>query len=366
MSGTGNERTFTMPAKYVTITVVFAEIPAASGVYTKTGTTTINGAQYDFVTFGLWPQTIKAAAVEIDEKFTKKAGSFTYCRGSDGQWYVNIKENACSKNFFKYSDGTIAAESSANSYKWFKVEPIKWRVLTADYNGTGRKLLFAENVLEWCYYYDDCGNRTIDGNTVYPNSYEHSKIRAFLNGLSYQKGSYMQAACDDFLGKGFLQTAFSDAELAKIADTSVDNSARSTLPDNYDSLVGLNEKKQYWNNGTNRYASDTPTTDKVFLLSVQEITKTEYGFDFNYNDDFWCDNNDMSSNKIRKMTDYAKASGADGAAYSIGDGCGGECWLRSPYFTECAVRGLRNKLWYTAVNVNAGRGGFVPALCVED
>ena len=128
VSGTGNSRTFAMPAKSVTVTATFAALPpAASGAYTPAGTTTINGTQYDLVTFGLWPQTVKADGVTVNDSKTKTAGEFTYCKGSDGEWYAKLSD------------------------KYYKVEPIKWRVLTTGiatgYNGTGKKLLLAESVL---------------------------------------------------------------------------------------------------------------------------------------------------------------------------------------------------------------------------
>ena len=294
---------FTMPAKNVTVTATFVVLSPA---YTKIDTVTINGTRYDIVTFGSWPQTIKASNVEVSEQSeSKTVGAFTYYKGSDGQWYAKVKENAYESGY-KYSDGRTVAQSSANSYKWFKVEPIKWRVLTASYNGTGRKLLLAENILTNCAYYDKILDgiiiiRTIGGNTVYPHNYEHSKIRAFLNGRSYQKkesASAAQVTCDDYLSKGFLQTAFTADELATIADTSVDNSARSTNPDASATL---------WNNGENQYASDTPTTDKVFLLSEQEATKSDYGFDVC--DAYKGDGTHNESARIRITTDYAKASG---------------------------------------------------------
>ena len=52
--------------------------------------------------------------------------------------------------------------------------------------------------------------------------------------------------------------------------TNVDNSARSTNPD---------ANATQWNGGANQYASDMPTSDKIFLLSEREATKSEYGFE---------------------------------------------------------------------------------------
>lgn len=350
---------FTMPAKNVTVTATFVVLSPA---YTKIDTVTINGKQYDIVTFGSWPQTIKAANVEVSEQSeSKTVGAFTYYKGSDGQWYAKVKENAY-ENGYKYSDGSAVAQSSADSYKWFKEEPIKWRVLTTDFNGTGRKLLLAENILTNCAYYDCFKvNRSIDGKTVYNNNCEHSKVRSFLNGRSYQKkesASATQAACDDFLGKGFLQAAFTVEELATIADTSVDNSARSTLPDNYDSL-DENKKQNEWGNGNNQYACDTATTDKLFILSEREATKSEYGFDV-YNA---CkgDGTHNESARIRVATDYAKAKGA----YQK-EGMGGLWWLRSPSLADLYVYRVDHKGNAYSDELVTIDSGVVPALCVSN
>lgn len=326
---------FKMPAKNVTVTATFAEI---------------------FMMFGSWPQTIMAASVTVDETETKVVGVFTYCKGSDGAWYVKIKENGFNQGSsvpYKYSDGTSVSRSSVNSYKCFKVEPIKWRILTTDYNGTGKKLLLAENILVNCEYYDyNNVNRTVDGNTVYPNNYEHSKVRAFLNGRCYQKkasSNAVQSACDDYLEKGFLQTAFTTEELSKIADTRVDNSPRSANPD---------RDATAFNGGENQYAIDTVTIDKVFLLSEREVTKSAYGFDVHRA--FGAGNK-----RIRQTTDYTKASGARQILHD-GEGCW--WWLRSPYCTDdFDVYGVdESGRAFCGTGCQQVFVGVVPALCVEN
>ncbi len=325
VSGTGNSRTFAMPAQDVTVSATFA------------------------VTFGLWPQTIKADSVTVNESETETHGAFTYCKGSDGEWYAKIKENAYiySDGEYKYSDGTTVAQSSANSYKWFKVEPIKWLVLTTDYNGTGKKLLLSEKILANCAYYDYFNvNRTVSEATVYPNNYEHSKVRAFLNGISYQKkadGSAEQAACDDFLNKGFLQSAFTAEELAKIVETTVDNSAGSTI----DSGYNLKSADFY---------ACANTSDKVFLLSEREVTTSAYGFAA-------YDAQGEGNKRIRFPTDYAKASGA---YQNATEDMGGWWWLRSPAYGGLVhyvnSYGRANNTFYAAQD----DGCVVPALCVSN
>lgn len=316
----------------------------ASGAYAKIGSTTINGIEYDIVTFGLWPQTIKAAEITIYEDKTKTVGAFTYCKGSDGEWYVKAKESAYG-NDYKYSDGTTVAQSSADSDKWFKVEPIKWRVLTNNYNG--KKLLLAEDILTAKTYYKDMDSRIINGSTIYANNYEHSDIRAWLNG-------------------DFLSTTFSADQKKAISEMTIDNSVNSTLPDNYNSLT--DSEKEYWNNdnGTNDYVC-VNTSEKIFLLSNQEITKSSFGFSS-------FDNKDNARRRI--PTDYAKASGAYQDTPTKN---GGRWWLRSPrdgttnygLHDNCAHRARYinsegRALYGDDANINNLDVGIVPALCVNN
>lgn len=316
-----------------------------------TGTNGTAGTNWTYVTFGHWPQTIKAANVTVDESVTEEHGMFTYCKGSDGEWYVKAKENA----FFggvKYSDGTDGKENSKNSYRWFKVEPIKWRILTSDYNGTKKKLLLAEKILVGGQYYDFSGvPRTIDSVDVFQNNYEHSKIRAYLNGLSYQikpKDDAVQTTDETFGGKGFLQSAFTDAEQAAIFKTTVDNSARSTNPDSDANL---------WNSGNNRYVCGN-TQDKVFLLSEQEVTKDNYGFAL-------YDQEGVETSRIRTISDYALATGV-----FYENQPGGWWWLRSPQdfaalFSHAVGCSGHANFYKVGGRVDMDNAGIVPALCVE-
>ena len=318
------------------------------------GTDGTLGTAGRYVLFGDWPQTIKASDVVINEYVISYMGMFTYYKGSDGAWYAKCAENAYGTNY-TYSDSTTVARSSANSYKYFKVEPIKWRILTDSYSG--KKLLLAENILTANKYYDYNGDRSIGDATVYPNNYKESRIRAWLNGLSYTvKASIddQQTENSEFQGRGFLQTAFTDAIRTKIAtDTTIDNSARSTNTD---------AKANQWNSGNNDYACEN-TTDKVFLLSEQEVTTSDYGFAaYNvYKDD---SNGTMESTRIRMTTDYAKAN------YAIQNptaGYGGWWWLRSPdwYDSDYACGVLGDGYVLSADFVHLTSGGVCPALCLK-
>ena len=211
---------FTLPEGGVTATATFNAVQPSSP-YTET--------ESGIVTFGSWPQTLKAEDVAVDENETLAAADFTYYAGSDGHWYAKLSD------------------------KYYKVEPIEWKVLTTNYNETGKKLLHAKNIIDVRVFYSGDNGRIINGNTIKKSDYEHSAIRAFLNGLSYQKISGgAQEACDDYLNKGFLQAAFTPSEFNSIAETTVDNSLAST--------------------GNEGYACND-TSDKIFLLSLSEYGK---------------------------------------------------------------------------------------------
>lgn len=198
-----------------------------------------------YVSFGAFPQTIKSADVEIDESSSTVRFGQTYYKGSDNAWYVKIYASPF-RNNITFSDGSNV-EKGMKYY--FKVEPIKWRVLE---NG----LLLAENILvmniQYYQYYEI--NRKIDGKTVYPNNYKESRVRAYLNGLSYTEKAEQQLENSNFVDKGFLQIAFTEKQREKIGITKVDNSQN----------IG-------------RFSSKN-TEDNVFILAEKEAGKKEYGF----------------------------------------------------------------------------------------
>ena len=284
-------------------------------------TGTMGGGRY--VKFGDWPQKVMASGVTLDGSRSQTMGMFTCYLGSDGNWYVEAEENAYgSGTAYQYSNGERAGQGGTTT-KWFKVEPIVWRVLTENYNG--KALLLAEKVLTGGIVWDDD-----------KNNYMESNIRRWLNGNS---GT---AAQSDYVnGTGFLQTAFTVNAQNLIAATTVDNSEGSTF--------GTGETQQ-----ANQSVCSN-TTDKIFLLSQQEATTSGYGF---------AAYGESDSTRIRVTTDYAKATGAN--QDSTAD-YGGWWWLRSPiYGSESYARVINNR---GRANLNRDvdytDGGVVPALCVQ-
>ena len=162
-----------------------------------------------------------------------------------------------------YGTGISNSKQDDNGYTvekvyWFKFEPITWRILKQE---DGKAFVVANIILD-SREFDAFGS----------NNYATSEIRQWLNDV-------------------FLKTAFVDLE-EYIIVTKVDNSADSTgVPDN------------------GNVCEDTE--DKVFLLSYEEVSNEDFGFDF-------------GTRKLQS-TDYAKVQGVN--KISSGNGY----WLlRSP------------------------------------
>ena len=119
------------------------------------------------------------------------------------------------------------------------MEPIKWRVLEVDEEEI---LLVSDKILD-VMQYDTTGKSA---------SWEKSMMRSWLNGYNADE-NYSGM---DYSEENFLDMAFTLEEQGYIADSDV-----------------VNE-----NNPVYKTMAGKDTTDKVFLLSVEEITNPKYGF----------------------------------------------------------------------------------------
>lgn len=302
----------------------------SSPIDAATGLAATKSSKYIY--FGVFPKTVAAENITVDLTVSITMGSNTYYKGkNDENYYVNVKENAYGTGTaYRYSDNTQVSKDSADSYRWFKVEPIKWKVITASYSG--KCLLLAEDILTaGVPYYVSTYSRIIAGKTVYTNNYKYSTIRAYLNGKYESNDEQSKTAYEK---KGFLQTAFTAEAQNLIAVTTVDNSAASTTGS------GNNMEE------ATKYACED-TKDKIFLLSLKEVASYDEGRDA----------------RIRKPTDYAMANYAKQSSTS---GYGGYWWLRSPYYDDSSNA---HDVYCNGDVANAYAEntyfGVVPALCLD-
>ncbi|MBP5603429.1 MAG: InlB B-repeat-containing protein [Treponema sp.] len=271
----------------------------------------VSGYKGETIEFGSWPQSeVNVTGIDLTETGKTYDGHKEYSDGNNN-YYVKVED------------------------KYYKVEPITWRIIA--YYSDGRKLLLADKIYSRIPYYGRRSNRDLNGTTIYPNNYKYSNIRAYLNSTRNQfeiDGGSPAEYDVDWAGKGFLTSAFTGDELAKIKTTAVDNSVAST---GYDS---------------NEYACEN-TEDKVYLLSYKEATNPLYGLS---NDE----------DRIMQTTDYARANGA---YQSKTEGYGGFWWLRSPGYSDSDdARGVEiaGNNYRRNYYVDDGDVGVVPALIVNN
>lgn len=212
----------------------------------------------DYLYFGWYPQTVKTADVTVGS--TPESNG--YYLGSDGAYYMRATATVTSdgNNYADFKDGTSITQG--NEY-YFKMERLKWRILTENYEGSGNALIVCDTIIDAiayqpyyknvgldCYATDEDGTILIDmdatpgqgvddNNQVYANNYKHSEIRKFLNSTFYD-------------------TAFTEKQKELIVTTEVDNGI--------DSASGAEE------------CLCENTFDNIYLLSIADILNEEYGF----------------------------------------------------------------------------------------
>jgi len=315
------------------------------------GTNGSAGRKARYVLFGDWPQEIKSEKVQIDENSFFKKGRFICYFGDDGNYYVKAAENVYNRSS-TFSDGTTIHKNNTES-RYFKIEPIKWRVITLSYNGENTAYLLSEKMLDsGIPFYPGCTSRTINGKDILANNYKYSTMRAYLNG-SYEKDDIQLQIFKEYFkeGEGFLQSAFSENAQQLIQITKVDN---SPIQMSYDGENAIQKK----------FACED-TFDKIFLPSTREITSAgDFGFP-PHNVGLDSENKSLNDRlRIRKATDFAVARGV---YQSVTTDLGGNWWLRSPYYiSNYDIRYVSDNGKMRSTDfVYDEIDGIVPALCVE-
>ena len=241
----------------------------------------------DYIYFGHWPQTLERDE-NVVAKLNEMAGTPPLPRdnnanpynwesheGTTYMWqkiviYNGTKYLGVQMNDYRASgiDALYDKITDNGYYKlnvyWFKYEPIKWRILTTSENSA---FIMSDIALDFFSMQPDRKSEIRDDllasynnsagvpDGIYANNWEYSFIRSWLNETFYNE-------------------VFNDLQKEIIQTTHLDNSARSCNPNEYPKYYGYGE-----NAGKNKYADQCKDTDdKIFLLSLRDVTTTAYGF----------------------------------------------------------------------------------------
>ena len=245
----------------------------------------------DYIYFGHWPQTLERDE-NVVAKLNEMAGTPPLPRdnanpynwesheGTTYMWqkiviyngtkYLGVQMNDYRANGI-YALGDKITDNGyykLNVY-WFKYEPIKWRILTTSGNSA---FIMSDIALDFFSMQPDRKSEIRDDllasynnsagvpDGIYANNWEYSFIRSWLNETFYNE-------------------VFNDLQKEIIQTTHLDNSARSCNPNEYPKYYGYGE-----NAGKNKYADQCKDTDdKIFLLSLRDVTTTAYGFNKDVN-----------------------------------------------------------------------------------
>ena len=157
--------------------------------------------------------------------------AYTY---TDGKTYVRVPfTNVYGTSSITYSNGETVKD---NVEAWFEVQPIKWRILTEDYDGRSISYLMSEQILaSSCFY--------IDRNADQANNYA-------------KEDNYLR----DYLTNKFYQDAFSSTDISKIVGRDLTEGDLYPQTNSSSSTVVLPDQKVF-----------TPTYDDM-------NNADEYGF----------------------------------------------------------------------------------------
>ena len=264
----------------------------------------------NYIYFGYWPQTLERDETVI-AKLNEMAGTPPLPRdkenpynwesheGTTYMWQKIVIYNGTKYLGVQMNDYRASGVYSLTSYimkngyftfevYWFKYEPIKWRILTTSGDSA--------------YIMSDIA---LDSFSIQPNRKSEMRDDLFAeynNSTGVPDGTYANnweyCFLRGWLNETFYNEVFNGLQKEIIKTTHLDNTARSSNPNDYPKYYGYGE-----NAGKNKFADQCKDTDdKIFLLSLRDITTTAYGF-----------NKDVrAKDPARNLlaTDFAKLHGA--------------------------------------------------------
>ena len=257
---------------------------SASGprVVPKSGTSSGQVATWDCVWLGTYPQT----EVRQGDAAYEDLASAEWADGDatvGGVRYRRIAKSDATHSYYWSDDGYGSA-----AYRYFRYEPVKWRVLKVD---GGTALAVADVALDCRGYHKSEAMVT----------WETSTIRSWLNGTGAVP-YYTSGAQSGRTARAFVEVAFTEEQLGAVRQSANENA----------------------NNTSYGTAGGSDTSDRVFLLSESEVhgaAATAHGFDSSYST--------YDEARRCRPTDFARAMGA---RVETSGSYAGNCWwwLRSP------------------------------------
>lgn len=243
----------------------------------------------NYIYFGYWPQTLErdeTVVAKLNEIAGKpplprdKENPFNWesHEGTTYMWQKIVIYNGTKYLGVQMNDYRASGVYSLRSYimengyftfevYWFKYEPIKWRILTTSGNSA---FIMSDIALDSFSIQPDRKSENRDGlladynnspgvpDGIYANNWEYCFLRGWLNETFYNE-------------------VFNGLQKEIIKTMKLDNTARSSNPNDYPKYYGYGE-----NAGKNKYADQCKDTDdKIFLLSLRDVTTTAYGFNKN-------------------------------------------------------------------------------------
>ncbi len=274
-----------------------------------------------YIYFGEYPQSLK----EDDVRVAEEASENGYYVGEDGAYYAKV---VATPHTFEYVFANGDSVMTGETY-YFKVEPIRWYVLTEN-STEGTVKLLCNSVISAMSYQDDYYYNT--SNNTYYTTANGAPAGTFANNYKY-------SAVRNWLLNEFYNTAFDETQQALMQTMFVDNSAATTIKE------------------TNPFTCEN-TNDKVTLLSFKDTINTAFGFQkYAITED---------ALRMLKTTDYARAIGA--WTSTSGRFLGNGTWmLRSPHSEESShvTQGERSGKTNVSVNMDIKDSGVAPVIMIK-
>lgn len=242
-------------------------------------------------TYGEYPQSQVTNAKELaclesmseDNWYAMENPYITYKNGSDAvqtvaygyygnDCYLRMKMNDTNCGSTSKQDGYYAWDD-ADTYHYFKFEPITWRILSIGDDGTNA-LAVSDQVLDCQVFNYSSKDVYFNGSTRNACDWKYSTLRSFVNSYDATHNAYKA----DYSEYGFKFLAFGDEELAIIPANKISNKEGA-----YANIYG------------------SSTNDQFFCLSYDQLTTKKFGFN-------------SDEERVAFASDYAKQMGAFGYA----------------------------------------------------